>query len=668
MNEEDKKSQSFLNESNHEREEVPKMILTIDVGNGKIEQLKIFNLVNPEKDIYEFCMNNKLDYYTMEEITKQIHDVIESKNMEIEHSNHLIEENNKNENNANDFNKMTDMQYQISESDKIESKPSKSICTYTQKRYQTYLNTNSDNSANSMCLFPYQISHSSTSEKGKLKQSQSKKSAPSKLPSNQKEKHKTEISNNPIPLQAQNQLSEPALTASSHNIIDPTTLIENEIVKTENNHYFISPVTKKSEEKRKTEKSKKISKNIGAEIYERQLKAKEEEKRRLETLKDTLNESDEEIYTFHPKINRISEEVLSKRQATKSEFNNPDRILNYKKYYEEKLARTQTKISNLNSDKDNCTFRPKICSNSNTIEERKQNSSSSPRSRFEKLYNDQNLIRQNLSHLKTEIDEQYSYKPKLNDTSRIKDSFQERLNKYKSKSNERKIKIQSTLQEDKQKEYVFHPTLIAKRSNNQRINVLNQKNNNIKSDIFTTLYLYNQKYSQNKKKLERKIYDYKLESKTCKQSSQLIGDKRKKIFKELFYLLDSDGDNLLTSISININRIPNNIKKILEPIIQELKEENETLNEIEFVSVCEQLYQLLPYDKKREFIVYGKSIKGNRNNNKTFTFKPIINQSTRRTIKDEQQSRELLKDISKISKISGELPIEGQINTLSSKQ
>ena len=198
--------------------------------------------------------------------------------------------------------------------------------------------------------------------------------------------------------------------------------------------------------------------------------------------------------------------------------------------------------------------------------------------------------------------------------------------------------------------------------------MLNQKNNNIKSDIFTTLYLYNQKYSQNKKKLERKIYDYKLESKTCKQSSQLIGDKRKKIFKELFYLLDSDGDNLLTSISININRIPNNIKKILEPIIQELKEENETLNEIEFVSVCEQLYQLLPYDKKREFIVYGKSIQGNRNNNKTFTFKPIINQSTRRTIKDEQQSRELLKDISNISKISGGIPIEGQINTLSSKQ
>ena len=102
-----------------------------------------------------------------------------------------------------------------------------------------------------------------------------------------------------------------------------------------------------------------------------------------------------------------------------------------------------------------------------------------------------------------------------------------------------------------------------------------------------------------------------------------------------------------------MNKLQNKtLNKFLYKFVEELKEENETLNEIEFVSVCEQLYQLLPYDKKREFIVYGKSIQGNRNNNKTFTFKPIINQSTRRTIKDEQQSRELLKDISNISKIT----------------
>jgi len=41
---------------------------------------------------------------------------------------------------------------------------------------------------------------------------------------------------------------------------------------------------------------------------------------------------------------------------------------------------------------------------------------------------------------------------------------------------------------------------------------------------------------------------------------------------------------------MNVNKLPKNIYKILEPIFNELKEENETLNEVEFIFVCEQLY------------------------------------------------------------------------------
>ena len=57
-------------EDEEEQKENPIMILTIEVGNGKIEQLKLFNLDNPSKDVYEFCVKNKLDFYVMEEINK----------------------------------------------------------------------------------------------------------------------------------------------------------------------------------------------------------------------------------------------------------------------------------------------------------------------------------------------------------------------------------------------------------------------------------------------------------------------------------------------------------------------------------------------------------------------------------------------------------------------
>ena len=51
-------------------------ILNIDIGNGKIEQLKIYNYHNPKKDVYDFCMKNNLDYNTMEEINKQLNESI----------------------------------------------------------------------------------------------------------------------------------------------------------------------------------------------------------------------------------------------------------------------------------------------------------------------------------------------------------------------------------------------------------------------------------------------------------------------------------------------------------------------------------------------------------------------------------------------------------------
>ena len=65
----------------------PVMVLTIDIGNGKIEQFKLYNFENPKKDIYDFCMKNNLDYNTMEEISKQLNELITKKVNEEEMNN-----------------------------------------------------------------------------------------------------------------------------------------------------------------------------------------------------------------------------------------------------------------------------------------------------------------------------------------------------------------------------------------------------------------------------------------------------------------------------------------------------------------------------------------------------------------------------------------------------
>ena len=58
----DRENEEIENDSEENEEEDskgPVMILSIDVGNGKVEQLKLYSFESPKKDIYEFCTLNK---------------------------------------------------------------------------------------------------------------------------------------------------------------------------------------------------------------------------------------------------------------------------------------------------------------------------------------------------------------------------------------------------------------------------------------------------------------------------------------------------------------------------------------------------------------------------------------------------------------------------------
>ena len=86
-------NQNEHNENNLEQEEEENdsksslLIFHIDVGNGKEEELKLYSLDNPEKDIYEFCSLYKIDFETMQVITNQINDFIKNKQNENNNSN-----------------------------------------------------------------------------------------------------------------------------------------------------------------------------------------------------------------------------------------------------------------------------------------------------------------------------------------------------------------------------------------------------------------------------------------------------------------------------------------------------------------------------------------------------------------------------------------------------
>ena len=62
------------NEENNLNDSI--MILTIDIGDGICDKLRIHNITKFEEETYDFCAKNNLDFHTMQEINNQIQKVI----------------------------------------------------------------------------------------------------------------------------------------------------------------------------------------------------------------------------------------------------------------------------------------------------------------------------------------------------------------------------------------------------------------------------------------------------------------------------------------------------------------------------------------------------------------------------------------------------------------
>jgi hypothetical protein len=126
--------------------------------------------------------------------------------------------------------------------------------------------------------------------------------------------------------------------------------------------------------------------------------------------------------------------------------------------------------------------------------------------------------------------------------------------------------------------------------------VSKQHDRNITSNIFNYLYSYKDKYSANK---EAKNQQYNNNIKKFGESKHTSGDSdsifnklKNELFRKIFKQLDADQDGIISIFNIDLRKIDNTILKILQPILTELKEMEETLTEDEFIRACEHLYDV----------------------------------------------------------------------------
>ena len=385
---------------------------------------------------------------------------------------------------------------------------------------------------------------------------------------------------------------------------------------TSNNYYSKSNNSSTSNIKRnyRPYTTNQVTLNYGERLYHKEQKLQEKKQQKISQLRSKIEEENKKNNTFRPKINRISYNALSKRYSNKLSYNDEDNIVYYKDYREQKLSELKQKIAK----DEEYSFTPTLNKRSLTMEKYRQKPSTP---RYEQLYHNYKKQKLNIEDLANQIyDKKTLFKPKVNNYQcpYTNITFEERQNYYLSKSQEKARALREQIESPSDAltgQRFFHP----------EINEYERPEN---FDIFENLYNESLKYTMKKQELvdlyTRQEKSISSASHVNMESVELFEGKKERAFKKIFQQLDKDKDDLITKVNIEVKALPPKIQEILSPIVTELKEEDETLNENEFVTACYQLYEILSYPDKLELLNYGKP-DSQRQTNMNFTFKPKIN-------------------------------------------
>ena len=718
------------------------MILTIDIGNGICDKLKIHNINKYEQETYDFCAKNNLDFHTMREINSQIQKVIQEnkifKNYNLlkreeqktnistgekrkkKYSNNKVSDKkdshsskSSNKCKTNPLSYVTQRKKKISKTkshgvftSNTRANTSSSKCsTIKNKKMNMKENKTISNVKNAFNAIKNQVSKPKTKKENISVNNTENNTAP-----NNKENNESDINNYVVYSMNNKEMkilenNDENYNTDEINRTNKNLLSDFNEEKNENNHTQ-SKKRKESVEVLNTENENGGEMNINNVDYGKERVNSNEQNVQKE---NDINEEGEKHLTknFPIKNNNISKmaktvvnrknknisiserasckknltyiekavknkedkiKVPLKKEESKNnnnentfnpsiikqkdnEFSNQEIIKNYKKYKEEKFRDLKEKQEI--EFKKIYTFRPVInknqYNNSQKIfydkintdfnEEAKDNDSKKrckSTTRFEKLYNDRINYQENQHKLLEQIEKEFSYKPKINKKSSYvmqKISFSDRLKLYSNKAKEKINKIQENIEKNRKINESFKPKLNLNKNKEllKERNDINVVGNN-KYEMYNKQYLYRQKYDKKKQYLTEKYYEEKYKSpECCPMTNNIFNHKKEKSFKKIFKMLDGDNDGKISYNCMRVKQLPLNVKKILDPIFLELKNENEVLNESEFIFVCDKYYNTLKYDQKRKLILFEDEEKKKEKKEKiireklNYSFRPKIN-------------------------------------------
>ena len=573
------------NNLNIEKQEI--MILVIELGENEKKFLKIYPDSKPEKLSYDFCLQNNLDFNSLQELTEEIKNALKQKEILIKSlsNNNIISNINSNE-----------IFFHEKKNNEYKGKRIKNL-------YKIDANENNKN-------YHYlSQTISSQTKKKNLKLNLSRKKI-NKTP-NGKLSKKNIINNiNKNIINNINQYINNNITNSNNNI-------NNNNVNNLENDYDINISQLNEEKKNKSQEN--FNLNYGERLYNKGLKLQEKTNEKIQKIKNEKEKNEKKNFTFKPKLNNISYTFLTKISHNKLKNNNEENIKNYKNYINNKIESLKEKYD---KKEEKYSFNPKINKRSKTIDKNNSYKIKKIIPRYETLYDNYKKKELDIHNLSNKIyDKKKLFKPKINNfnSDLLNIPFKERLNIYQLKSKEKKNQIKNLIENpiDNLTGQKFFSPLIN-----------NNYERKINENIFNNLYFDYQKKEQKIHFLTQQIQ--KEENFNLiyvnNTSNKFYNEQKINSFKKIFHILDKNHNGIINKFSLEDNQLNYNLKKIFSPIFEELKEENQNISQKEFIQISFKLFDNLNLLEKRDIINFGnEKKKKDYDNNLEFTFKPKIN-------------------------------------------
>lgn len=297
--------------------------------------------------------------------------------------------------------------------------------------------------------------------------------------------------------------------------------------------------------------------------------------------------------------NRSSLNNINKPQTINHRSNTPishdgNTYHNYGEYlYKRELSYQQEKLKKNEEDKqkndkkelENCTFKPTITEYNPTIKTQNGRKNNSPFTySVPSSYRPRTPVTR-AEKMQKEFEETYTFKPKINNNYYFEIPFYQRQEMHLKKCKEN-IEKNKTIVDNQIKEM------------RRKSKTKNENCNQSQLSVFDRNYNYANQYRAHKMEL---FNNYNINSSYYNppviknQTSKIINKINTQAFINLFRELDSDEDNLISPLNINTKRTNQEILRIIQPLITELKEDQHILDESDFIEAMYNLYKEISY-------------------------------------------------------------------------